>query len=83
MKILKHLIENGGNFTSDMLPEFVANFPDMPVVIKFEQKPRKIVTIKDLENEMKLAERTGDYAREVFISSDNFRRLAAVFGMSY
>jgi hypothetical protein len=83
MKTLKAILASGGYITSNMVPELAENFPMMQVVVKFQLRPRKIIEIKDLEAEKKLANEANDHVREVFISGQNFQKLAEIFGMDY
>lgn len=68
MNILKMILEDHGQICEPDLPRLAAEFPDMPVVIKWAKSMRSKHTaqeaLKALEDG---AEANGDYAREVFI----------------
>ena len=68
MNILKAILEDHGQISETDLPKLAAEFPDMPVVIKWAKSPRSKHTASEVIKALSDgAESCGDYAREVFI----------------
>lgn len=81
MEMIKELLNCGGYITKETSEKFAKFFPNMPIVIKFGNRPRKVVRIRDLESETSNLE--GDYVREIFISAENYQNLCDIFGLNF
>ena len=80
MKVLKEIIEQWGFVTSPQLEELEKFFPRMELIIKWGAMPRERCPASEVaERIAHVEEMNQDYVREVFIRSENFRKLKSVF----
>ena len=83
MQALKQIIDHWGFVDSQQLPELAKHFPDTPLVIKWGAMPREQVVASKVAERIKEVEQWDqDYVREVFICSEQFRKLKEVFGLT-
>lgn len=81
MKLLKDIINNWGFVDSVQLKELAVHFPNMELIIKWGQAPRERVKASQISKHIQSVEdSTGDYCREVFIQSTEYRKLKEVLG---
>ena len=79
MKTLQTILSQFGYVDSKQLKELSSAFPDMQLVIKWGASPREQVSASEVAERIAEHEaHTGDYVREVFLSSTNFRMLKQV-----
>ena len=82
MEVLKQIIDHWGFVDSEQLKELEKFFPRTPLVIKWGMNPREVCLASKVAERIKeVEEETGDYVREVFIRSENFRQLKSVLGV--
>lgn len=83
MKLLKEIIDHWGFVDSKQLPELAKHFPDTPLVIKWGGMPREQIAASKVAKRIEEVEQWDqDYVREVFICSEQFRKLKEVFGLT-
>tara|TARA_Y100000361_G_C11015008_1_gene266398 strand:+ start:240 stop:503 length:264 start_codon:yes stop_codon:yes gene_type:complete len=83
MKLLKDIMNNWGFIDSEQIKELACYFPDMELIIKWGMSPREKVRASQVAFHIKQKEDLhGDYCREVFIESAQFRKLKEVFGLN-
>jgi len=75
MKALLDVIARHGYILSTEIEALEKECPNLLVVIKWAEKPRERVRIKDLGQTIKAGERGSDYAREVFLDSTTFQAI--------
>ncbi len=81
MKLLKEIVAQWGNVNAQQCKELALYFPDTPLIIKWSQGERQEVKACDVPRWVAGGEKLGDYCREVFIESKNFKKLKEVFGL--
>ena len=83
MKLLKEIIAQWGNVNAEQCQELACYFPNTPLIIKWGYLPREEVKASEVAQRIALGEGAqGDYCREVFIKSENFRQLKGVLGVT-
>lgn len=82
MQVLKEIIEHWGFVDSRQLPVLVEAFPKTPLIIKWGMAERQRVPADQVARTIEEGEASGDYCREVFIESSQFRKLKDTFGIT-
>ena len=82
MQVLKEIIDHWGFVDSKQLPVLAEAFPKTPLVIKWGMAERVRVPANQVARTIEEGEASGDYCREVFIESSQFRKLKDVFGIT-
>ena len=82
MKTLKRIIDSWGFVTSEDITDLSTYFPNMELVIKWGCSPREKVKASQVAKLIEQKEKlNGDYCREVFIESAQFRKLKDILGI--
>ena len=83
MKVLREIVAQWGNVDAEQCKELACFFPKTPLIIKWGFLPREEVMACEVAQRIAFVEQAqGDYCREVFIKSDNFRQLKSVLGVA-
>ena len=83
MKILKEIVTQWGNVTAEQCKELACYFPNTPLIIKWGCLPREQCIASQVPHRIAYVEKMqGDYCREVFIQSSQFRKLKEVLGLT-
>jgi hypothetical protein len=83
MKLLKEIVAQWGNVNAEQCQELACYFPDAPLIIKWGYLPREEVKASEVAQRIALGEGVqGDYCREVFMQSSQFRKLKEVLGLT-
>lgn len=82
MKLIKDIIDHWGFVNSAQIEELESAFPNMELVIKWGGMQREALPACEVaERIAHVEEMNQDYAREVFIKSESFRKLKEVLGV--
>ena len=83
MKLLKEIVAQWGNVDAEQCKDLASYFPDTPLVIKWGFLPREECKASQVAHRIEAVEKLqGDYCREVFIQSSQFRKLKEVLGLT-
>ena len=83
MKLLKEIVAQWGNVDAEQCKDLACYFPETPLIIKWGYLPREECPAHEVPHRIAYVEKMqGDYCREVFIKSDNFRQLKEIFGLT-